>query len=73
MRRAWTGIEAAEAFARTVNSLRGEATILFIAHQVPRGLAVDRVAWLASPVADTDARLPISAEAKPWDTIRQES
>jgi subfamily B ATP-binding cassette protein HlyB/CyaB len=39
----------AEAFARTVNALRGQATILFIAHQVPRGLAVDRVARLNGP------------------------
>lgn len=32
----------AEALARTVNRLKGVATILFIAHQVPRGLEVDR-------------------------------
>lgn len=31
----------AEHFARTVNLLRGKATILFIAHQVPRSLQVD--------------------------------
>ena len=31
----------AEHFARTVNLLRGKATILFIAHHVPRGLQVD--------------------------------
>src|SRR5436190_9071333 len=31
----------AENFARTVNQLKGSATIFFIAHQVPRGLAVD--------------------------------
>ncbi|MBK6741510.1 MAG: peptidase domain-containing ABC transporter [Hydrogenophilales bacterium] len=31
----------AEAFARTVNQLRGTATLLFIAHQLPRGLEVD--------------------------------
>ena len=33
----------AESFARTVNSLRGRATILFIAHQIPAGLIADRV------------------------------
>ncbi|HWA38952.1 MAG TPA: peptidase domain-containing ABC transporter [Burkholderiales bacterium] len=32
----------AEQFARTVNQLRGSATILFIAHQVPEGLEVDQ-------------------------------
>ncbi len=36
----------AEAFVRTVNALRGQATILFIAHAVPRGLVVDQVARL---------------------------
>jgi subfamily B ATP-binding cassette protein HlyB/CyaB len=38
--------ETAERFAQTVNKLKGSATILFIAHQVPRGLAVDEVASL---------------------------
>lgn len=33
----------AEAFARTVNQLKGTATVLFIAHQLPRGLEVDGV------------------------------
>jgi len=38
--------DTAEAFARTVSRLRGSATVLFIAHHVPEGLAVDRVARL---------------------------
>jgi subfamily B ATP-binding cassette protein HlyB/CyaB len=33
----------AERFAQTVNKLKGSATILFIAHQVPKGLAVDEI------------------------------
>jgi len=33
----------AEKFAQTVNKLKGAATILFIAHQLPKGLAVDEV------------------------------
>jgi len=36
--------DTAEAFARTVSRLRGSATVLFIAHQVPESLAVDMVA-----------------------------
>ena len=36
----------AEKFAQTVNKLKGAATILFIAHQVPRGLAIDEVLTL---------------------------
>jgi subfamily B ATP-binding cassette protein HlyB/CyaB len=36
--------DTAEAFARTVSRLRGAVTVLFIAHHVPQGLAVDAVA-----------------------------
>ena len=39
--------DTAEAFARTVSRLRGSATVLFIAHHLPEGLAVDEVARLA--------------------------
>ena len=34
-------VATAEQFAQTVNQLKGKATILFIAHIVPRGLKVD--------------------------------
>jgi len=37
---------AAEQFARTVNQFRGRVTMLFIAHQLPRGLQVDSVITL---------------------------
>jgi subfamily B ATP-binding cassette protein HlyB/CyaB len=33
----------AERFAQTVNKLKGSATILFIAHHVPKGLAADEI------------------------------
>lgn len=33
----------AEHFAKTINKLKGKATILFITHQIPRGLQVDDV------------------------------
>lgn len=36
----------AEHFARTVNQLRGRVTMLFIAHQLPKGLHVDSVVTL---------------------------
>ena len=36
----------AEQFARTVNGLKGKVTILFIAHQLPKGLQVDEIATL---------------------------
>jgi subfamily B ATP-binding cassette protein HlyB/CyaB len=41
----------AEAFARTVSRMRGSATVLFIAHHLPEGLAPDRVARLEPRVS----------------------
>jgi len=35
--------QTAERFAQTVNHLKGKVTVLFIAHQLPRGLQVDEV------------------------------
>ncbi len=35
--------QTAEQFARTVNSLKGKVTMVFITHQIPRGLQVDEV------------------------------
>src|SRR3954454_21868774 len=38
--------ETAEAFARTVNALKGQVTMLFIAHALPRGLKIDEILHL---------------------------
>ena len=35
--------QTAEHFAKTINKLKGKVTMLFITHQIPRGLAVDEV------------------------------
>lgn len=35
--------ETAESFARTVNSLKGTVTLLFVAHQVPKALQLDGI------------------------------
>jgi subfamily B ATP-binding cassette protein HlyB/CyaB len=40
----------AEHFTRTINKLKGSITMLFITHQVPRGLKVDEVVKLGSIV-----------------------
>jgi subfamily B ATP-binding cassette protein HlyB/CyaB len=45
--------QTAERFAQTVNALRSSVTVLFIAHQVPKGLAVDRVEVLRDERAST--------------------
>jgi len=46
----------AEKFAQTVNKLNGAATILFIAHQVPRGLAVDEMFVLGAEATHDECR-----------------
>ncbi|HUQ75562.1 MAG TPA: peptidase domain-containing ABC transporter [Burkholderiales bacterium] len=43
--------QTAERFAQTVNQLKGKVTILYIAHQLPRGLQVDEVFTLNSEKA----------------------
>jgi subfamily B ATP-binding cassette protein HlyB/CyaB len=35
--------QTGEKFAQTVNRLKGTATVLFVAHQLPKGLNVDEV------------------------------
>ena len=38
----------AEQFARTINQIKGKVTILYITHQLPKGLEVDEVVTLGS-------------------------
>ncbi|HXV21609.1 MAG TPA: peptidase domain-containing ABC transporter [Desulfuromonadales bacterium] len=42
--------QTAEHFARTINKLKGKVTMLFITHQIPRGLQVDEVLELGTIV-----------------------
>ncbi len=35
--------QTAEQFAQTINRLKGQVTMVFITHQVPKGLEVDEV------------------------------
>ena len=35
--------QTAEHFAKTINKLKGKVTMIFITHQVPKGLQVDEV------------------------------
>jgi len=52
----------AERFAQTVNKLKGVATILFIAHHLPKGLAVDEVFTLN---AEKATQMRIVEEGQP--------
>ena len=42
--------ETTEQFAKTINTLKGHVTILFITHQMPRGLLVDEVITLGAAI-----------------------
>ena len=55
--------ETAEAFARTVNQLKGRVTMLFIAHQLPRALQVDEVVRLGAPQEPIAPVRPAAADA----------
>jgi subfamily B ATP-binding cassette protein HlyB/CyaB len=59
--------QTAEHFARTINTLEGRVTMIFITHQIPKGLHVDEVialgahgAWMEvvaeGAVSDREAR-----------------
>ena len=59
--------QTAEQFAQTVNALRGKVSMLFITHQLPRGLQVDRTIRLGGPArmsaAQKDEHAPVDASA----------
>ncbi|THF58110.1 peptidase domain-containing ABC transporter [Pseudothauera rhizosphaerae] len=46
--------QTAEHFAQTINRLKGRVTMIFITHQVPRGLQVDGVVDIGSHTLRTD-------------------
>ncbi len=59
--------QTAEQFAGTVNQLKGAVTMIFIAHQIPKGLNVDGIVRIGQQVSlakAEDASLP-SAEGQP--------
>ena len=53
--------QTAEHFARTINKLKGKVTMLFITHQIPRGLAVDEVIELG---ANTTRQMEVVEDEK---------
>jgi subfamily B ATP-binding cassette protein HlyB/CyaB len=53
--------QTAEHFARTINKLKGKVTMLFITHQIPRGLAVDEVIELGT---NTNRQMEVVEEEK---------
>jgi subfamily B ATP-binding cassette protein HlyB/CyaB len=53
--------QTAEHFAKTINKLKGKVTMLFITHQIPRGLAVDEVIELGT---NTTRQMEVVEEEK---------
>ena len=57
------GQYTAELFAKVINKLKGKVTILFIAHQLPKGLAVDE-AILLGKESSTENQVILNDEEK---------
>jgi subfamily B ATP-binding cassette protein HlyB/CyaB len=55
--------QTAEHFARTINTLKGKVTMIFITHQIPRGLQVDEVVALG----EHGARMGVVGDARATD------
>ena len=49
----------AEHLAKTINALKGKATVLFIAHQIPKGLQIDQVVRIGSDGAGTESHVAV--------------
>jgi subfamily B ATP-binding cassette protein HlyB/CyaB len=58
--------QTAEHFAQTINRLKGKATMLFITHQIPKGLQVDEVFSFGGRGAQT-----LSAQAPEKETVKE--
>jgi subfamily B ATP-binding cassette protein HlyB/CyaB len=57
----------AEHFARTINTLKGKVTMIFITHQIPKGLHVDEVIALG----EHGARMGVVSDAGQDNTITE--
>jgi subfamily B ATP-binding cassette protein HlyB/CyaB len=55
----------AEHFARTINALKGKVSMLFVTHQLPRGLKVDEVVVLGDKAGDPEKRVSIVPDQSP--------
>jgi subfamily B ATP-binding cassette protein HlyB/CyaB len=63
----------AESFAQTINQLKGKVTMLFIAHNLPRGLQVDEVMQFgARPAAKGGAQAGADPQPPTQMTVIEE-
>ena len=61
----------AEHFAKTINAIKGQVTMLFITHQLPKGLQVDEVVKITpeSNIAYQHGKQPPSGEDKHFGVV----
>ena len=59
--------QTAEHFAQTVNKLKGKVTILFITHQLPKGLQMDEVVILGKDKGANNSQANISVPRQEQD------
>ena len=52
-------LQTAEHFAKTINALKGQVTMLFIAHQIPKGLKLDGVVQIGNRAHGDERHLDI--------------
>jgi subfamily B ATP-binding cassette protein HlyB/CyaB len=60
--------QTVESFAATVNSLKGKVTMLFITHQVPKGLQVDEVFRFGAQQGQSNVMGMVGQEVRKGDT-----
>ena len=56
--------QTAEHFAQTINRLKGQATMLFITHQIPKGLQVDEVFSFGARPTTEQTNQTVAADAE---------
>jgi subfamily B ATP-binding cassette protein HlyB/CyaB len=66
--------ETAEAFAKTINALKGKVTMLFITHAMPRTLRIDEVIHMSKDGArQVKAVAPVPLKAQPETASTQQA
>ena len=65
-------LQTAEHFAKTINALKGQVTMLFIAHQIPKGLKLDGVVQIGNPGQGDERHLDIvSSDAETGQGVQR--
>jgi len=65
--------QTAEHFAQTVNKLKGKVTILFITHQLPKGLNVDEAVILGKDKSEQQSEVVTQNNLQPGNLEKEET